>query len=309
MKKISFITLVSLMSISSSAQSTQTGNPLSAGEHFAPVNGITLHYYVAGKGPVCLVPSPGWGFPVGYLYESLTPFEKYFTMVFYDTRISGMSTGPDAPLKYSAGDLINDMDALRVYLKQKKVWILGHSDGGYQVLYYAVHHNDNLNGMIALDARAGTDNLYQAAFAKNLMERRRLSPELVDYMLGKSTAKYSIEDIMKMGMPFYFYDTSKVKLMPHSIDTALSQKAWDYTVASNFESQILFPDLHKITVSVLVVVGDDDFICPKVSQADRIAKDIPHSTEIVIKNAGHLPWIEQPEQFFPACERLVKKHL
>ncbi len=86
-----------------------TDNRLSIGEHFAPVNGIILHYYVAGSGPVCLVPSPGWGYPVGYLYKSLKPFEKYFTMVFYDTRISGKSTGPDDPSKYTDKDFMNDM--------------------------------------------------------------------------------------------------------------------------------------------------------------------------------------------------------
>jgi len=35
--------------------------PLSTGEHFAVINGIKMHYYVSGKGPVCLVPTPGWG--------------------------------------------------------------------------------------------------------------------------------------------------------------------------------------------------------------------------------------------------------
>lgn len=285
------------------AKETTTQNSLSTGEHFAPVNGITLHYYVAGKGPVCLVPSPGWGYPVGYLYESLKPYEKYFTMVYYDTRISGESTGPDDPSKYNARDFMNDMDSLRVYLHQSKVWILGHSDGGYQVLYYGVHHNNNLNGIIALDARAGFDSLYRTEFTKNLKERRQIAPKVADMFLGRDTTKYPIEEIMKMGMPLYFHDTSKAILMPHTVDTKLSQKAWDYTGASNFGSDNLFPDLHKITVPVLVVVGDDDFICPKASQADRIAKNIPNSTEIVIKNAGHLPWIEQPEEFFSETEK------
>jgi proline iminopeptidase len=34
---------------------------LTPGDHFASINGIKLHYYVKGKGPVCLLPSPGWG--------------------------------------------------------------------------------------------------------------------------------------------------------------------------------------------------------------------------------------------------------
>ena len=288
------------------AKDDTTDNRLSIGEHFAPVNGITLHYYVAGSGPVCLAPSPGWGDPVGYLYESLKPFEKYFTMVFYDTRNSGKSTGPDDPTKYTDKDFMNDMDSLRVYLGQSKVWLLGHSDGGYQVLYFGVHHNENLNGIIALDPMAGADSFYLAEFTKNLRARRAIAPKVVDMFLGKDTTHYTIGEIMKMGMPLYFHDTSKVKLMSHTIDTTLSQKAWDYTGVSGFGRKILLPELHKISVPVLVVVGDDDSFCPKASQADRIAKNISNSTEIVIKDAGHLCWIEQPEQFFSECEKWLE---
>lgn len=290
------------------SQHSNDEDPLSAGEHYARVNGVTLHYYVAGKGPVCLVPSPGWGFPVGYLYESLRPFKRYFTMVFYDTRISGKSTGPDDPAKYTSRDFMNDMDSLRVYLKQPKVWLLGHSDGGFQVLNYGVLHNDKLNGIIAVDARAGFDSLYIAEFTRNLEQRRHLAPDLVDYLIGKGQKSFTIHEAMKAGMPFYFHDTSKVRLMPHRIDTALSQKAWDYTSAAGFGSENLFPELHQITVPVLVIVGDDDFICPKTSQADRITKEITSSSEVVIKDAGHLPFIEQPGQFFRECEKWLQKH-
>ena len=30
----------------------------SAGDQFAAVNGIKMHYFVSGSGPVCLLPSP-----------------------------------------------------------------------------------------------------------------------------------------------------------------------------------------------------------------------------------------------------------
>ena len=87
----------------------------------------------------------------------------------------------------------------------------------------------------------------------------------------------------------------------------MSEKARRYTTAAKFDTEYLFPDLKKITVPTLVVVGDDDFICDKVSQADRIARDIPSSTEIVIKDAGHFCWFEQPKQFYNDCEVWLKK--
>jgi proline iminopeptidase len=60
----------------------------------------------------------------------------------------------------------------------------------------------------------------------------------------------------------------------------------------------------------LFIVGDDDFICDKISQTDRAVKKVPTSYEIVIKDAGHFPWIEQSQQFFDqSAEWLIKQNL
>lgn len=70
-------------------------NKLSKGEHFAQVNGLTMHYYVEGSGPVCLIPSPGWGISVDYM-RTITALKKHFTVVWCDdTRNTGKSNGPD----------------------------------------------------------------------------------------------------------------------------------------------------------------------------------------------------------------------
>lgn len=54
-----------------------------------------------------------------------------------------------------------------------------------------------------------------------------------------------------------------------------------------------------------ISVSNDDFIFDKVSQSDRIDVDLKSSTEIVIKDTGHLSWVELPKQFFtPRKKRL-----
>jgi pimeloyl-ACP methyl ester carboxylesterase len=87
----------------------------------------------------------------------------------------------------------------------------------------------------------------------------------------------------------------------------VSDKAEGNAGASKFMSEYLFPQLNSINVPTLVVVGDDDFATDKVSQSDRIAKNIKNSNEIVIKDAGHIPWIEQPTQFFDDCTKWLKQ--
>lgn len=119
---------------------------------------------------------------------------------------------------------------------------------------------------------------------------------------------------MMIIIPFYFHDTAKIERLVQFVDInnpyTFSDKAYKYTAISHFQRFYLFPDLNKIKVPVLLIVGDDDFICDKTSQTDRAIKMIPSSTEIVIKDAGHFPWIEQPKQFFDqSAEWLTKQNL
>lgn len=284
-------------------------NKLSNGDHFANINGIRIHYYVSGSGPVCLLPSPGWGPSISYLKYTLKPLENYFTIVYYDTRMSGESSGPKDSTKYTSKDFMDDMDFLRTYLQQDKVWAMGHSAGGFQVLYYGIHHNDKLNGLIVLDGIAGEDSLRTAELIKIASKRTGLPyyQKGIDVITGKDTTNYSIIEASEIILPFYFHDSTKMKEFLKLGVTQMSEKAGNYTTAAKFGREYLFPELKKITVSTLVVVGDDDFICDKVSEADRIAKNISSSHEIVIKNAGHFCWFEQPEQFFHDIGEWIEK--
>ncbi|MFI5187055.1 MAG: alpha/beta fold hydrolase [Chitinophagales bacterium] len=282
---------------------------LSQGDHFAQINGIRIHYYVSGRGPVCLLPSPGWGPSIGYLKSTLKPFEKYFTMVYYDTRISGQSTGPSDTTKYTSKDFMDDMDALRIYLGQQKVWLMGHSAGGFQVLNYGIHHNDHAKGIIVLDGVAGGDSLRFVELTRLVLKRKGQPyyEKGADIILGKDTTNYTLAEMIPLILPFYFHDPGKIKEFLKLDVSQMSEQAKHYSTAAGFDTEYLFPDLGKITVPTLVVVGDDDFVCDKISQADRIVKSIPSSSEIVIKDAGHFCWFEQPDQFYSECSSWLKK--
>jgi pimeloyl-ACP methyl ester carboxylesterase len=282
---------------------------LSKGDHFAPINGIKIHYFVSGEGPVCLVPTPGWGPSIDYLKNSLTPFEKYFTVVYYDSRMSGQSTGPEDPSQYTSMHLMNDMESLRVYLDQEKIWIMGHSSGGFQVLNYGIHHSDKLNGIIALSPMAGHDSLRSAEFLKGIMKRKGepFFEKGSKIILHEDKTNYSMTERMQLTLPFYFHDPGKMAELQKLGEMKISAKANQYSAASKMGQEYLFPELNKIRVPVLVVAGDDDFVCDRVSQADRIVKYIDNSTEIVIKDAGHFSWVEQPVQFYNDCGNWLKK--
>jgi pimeloyl-ACP methyl ester carboxylesterase len=277
---------------------------LSAGQHFAMINGVKVHYYVAGKGPVCLFPSPGWGVSVDYLLTMKT-FEKYFTVVYYDTRHSGLSVATDDSTKYTNKDFIDDMDSLRVYLAQPKIWLAGHSGSGYLALLYGIDHSEQLNGIIAIDALATRDSLSRVEYKKMSAKHkiavtayRKLHP--VETNSSDSTMGMLAKTIKQI-LPYYFHDIEKMKLFPTK-NVTFNDQAYAYIESCHLYEEDLLPGLPKITVPVLVISGDDDYICDVYSQAMRIHHAIHGASLGIIPGSGHFPWIEQPVAFESVCQ-------
>lgn len=281
---------------------------LSKGEHFVQVNGIRIHYYVSGKGPVCLLPSAGWGIPVQYIMP-LRAFEKHFTMVYYDTRLTGKSSGPADSLKYAADDFMQDMDSLRVYLHQPKIWLAGHSMGGFQVLNYAAQHNDKLYGLIVMSSIIRFDSV--RSLQKNkLLDQRKFYPyyirhpdryeKAVTVQRGQDSGRFTLKEKFSLTGGLYCHDPEIGYKYFSRLD--FRDTVDRFIDRSGFYEKDVFSTISKITVPTLVVCGDDDFICDHVSQSDRIHAQIASSKLVILKNCGHMLWIEQPKAFDAAFE-------
>jgi len=287
---------------------------LAKGEHFAEVNGIKIHYFANGNGPLCFFPSPGWGISVDYIMPQAA-LEKHFTVIYFDTRLSGKSSGPSDASKYSDQDFLNDIDALRCYFGQEKIWLSGHSAGGYQVLNYAINYPDHVSGLLIISGIAAHDEVYLQAYT-NMIEKRKTRPfyksnpglynEAAGILLGIDQTPRNLQNSVSKFITFYFHDPSKT-ILPEG--TTLSDEVYLYTSSTGFYRGNLLPKLSAITVPVLVIVGDDDFICDEISQARRIHQGLPMSTLIVIANCGHIPWAEQPGYFEQACDDWLTKTL
>lgn len=275
-------------------------------EQFADVNGVTLHYYVTGRGPVVLVPSPGWGPSVDYLMP-LTVLEERCTVVYFDTRHSGKSTGPQNAQHYSLEHFVADIEALRLHLGAPKIFLAGHSAAGHQALAYGIEHPGNLLGIIAIDANVALDDVRFAEMMKMIERRRtepfyRAHPAYIDEAFAVMTGggdSLTIRDVIAKTGAFYFHEP---RLAAEVFDRMqVDDQVLHYSQAAGFQSRNLLPDLHRVTVPTLIIVGDDDFQCDPVSQAARMHENLPDSTLAIIKDCGHFPWVEQPEAFRAAC--------
>src|SRR5579871_3031693 len=167
--------LLSLSLHSSAAARENKPAPKSAteqGEFTTRLNGLKLWYKVFGTGPVCLMPNPPWGPGCEYYVSALKPLEKYFTMVYLERRGTGHSERPKSSKEYTWPDLVADLEALRVHLKQDKVWLMGHSEGGMLVLEYATRYPGKVRGLVLLDSMGQTNDQSTADMIARIQRRK-----------------------------------------------------------------------------------------------------------------------------------------
>lgn len=310
MKKMTFSSLFLLFFVFAICQDNSKRDPLSKGVHFASINGNTLHYIVRGEGPICLMPSPGWGPSIGGYSETMKPLEKHFTIVYYDTRLTGKSTGPDSTSQYKSTYYVQDMEALRQYLGQNEVWLAGHSGGGFQVLSYGIQYPEKVKGILSISALAASDSLRGAELQKRIQLRAK-EPWFEKAIKGWQQINSLDADwniLMPDILPLFLADGSKVPLFEtYMNNTIFTKELWKHYVVGGFMTEILLSDLKKITAPVLVITGDDDFICDHISQANRINAHLQNSTLLIIENSGHFPWIEQKTVFFEGIDSWLSR--
>jgi pimeloyl-ACP methyl ester carboxylesterase len=69
---------------------------------------------------------------------------------------------------------------------------------------------------------------------------------------------------------------------------------------------MLFKWLHRVTMPVQLVWGQDDEIMP-LPYAHALQKLMPHSALSVFPNCGHLPQVEKSEEFVQLVTQFIKK--
>ncbi|HET6632941.1 MAG TPA: alpha/beta hydrolase [Rhodanobacteraceae bacterium] len=274
-----------------------TDAPLAPGPHTAELNGVKLWYKVAGHGPVALVPAPGWGSSSDYLSLSLAPLEQQFTMVYLDTRGSGRSGMPAGDGDITWADFTADLAALQRHLGVDKVWLIGHSMGGVEVMHYALAAPERVQGLILIDTLAQHDAAYRKDLDARLQRHNQEPwfPAAIKAAQAMPATDAEFEAQMQAMLPMYFADPARIPSHAE-VFRATTMSAEAFRRSQNRRPDLL-AELPRISAPTLIVVGSDDLICSP-TQAGILHRGIPHSKLLLIEDAGHFPFIEQPEAFF-----------
>lgn len=261
----------------------------------AHLNDTELFYVdEAGGGLPFLVMHGGLGLDHTWLYPWLDPLGEQMRLVYYDHRGNGRSGRPPSET-LTFEQFCSDADALRDYLGFERVGVMGHSYGGFIALEYALRYPERLSHLILFDTTSAID------YAEEIMANARRKGATQEQMEAFTASPESDAEFWrnwKLIEPLYF----------HNFGAELAERASGKTVPSVEASKAgdailggwdLTSRLGEISTPTLVLVGQDDFICPP-SRAKILHESIPNSELVVFERSGHLAHIEEPEAFFDA---------
>lgn len=224
-----------------------------------------------------------------------------YKLVFMDMRGSGRSEekGP-----YTHEQWIDDIDALREYLKIEKLHILGGSYGGYLTMEYALKYQKYLQSITLRDTAANDKYNYisiDKALASNL-------PGIDEEMLtrlfgGEVRSNEEFKEMIRAILPLYTVEDTG------NNEAKLNNIYWHYEThnfafSTNKKMYNISDRLSEIKVPTLITVGIHDWVTP-LECSEELAEKIPNNKFVKFENSGHSPHQEENEAYI----KLLRVHL
>ena len=236
----------------------------------AAVNGISVHYCVYGKGtPVILL--HGGLANSDYWGHQITALAPNHMVIVMDSRGHGRSTRDARGFGYDlmADDVVALMDVLGV----RKADIVGWSDGGIIGLDLALRHKDRVGKIFAFAANSLTSGV------KDEVEK---SPTFAAYLA-------------RAGREYQAHSST-----PDTYDDFLAQISKMWAEQPNWTDG----QLQSIQSPVWIVDGDHDEAIRR-EHTEYLAATIPHAGLLILPNASHFAFLQDPDMFNRAMLRFL----
>lgn len=257
------------------AQSAKASAPGS----FLSVEGSQIYFEECGTSPQTVVFLHD-GVLHAAAWDDVWPeFCRHFHAIRYDRR--GYGRSPAATSGYFEAD---DLAALLRHLKVSRAVIVGSSHGGEISINFTLDHPEIVQQLVLVGAVVGG-----MPYSEHFLDRGNA--------LGKPLEKGDVQGaIAEASKDKYLiapgHDAAKKRMAE-----LLSANPQDLTHAEfALRPKPALPRLREISVPTLVLVGDADI--PDVhAHAGAIEAGIPRARRVVLKDVGHIMYLEKPADF------------
>jgi len=267
---------------------------------FTADDGTELAYHLMGEGEplLCL---PGGPMRASAYLGDLGGLSKRRQLILLDLRGTGDSAIPADPATYRCDRQVPDVEALRRHLDLTHIDVLAHSAAGDLALLYAADHPERVRTLTLITARARALGIH---FTE---EHRREAAALRSAEPWYATSRNSFEaalagtatDADWDTIAPYFYGRWDATAQAHAaLDAAQSnEKAAEiYPSPGAFAPATTRAAIAALHAPVLLLTGELDS-GPRPHVATTIAKLFPHAELAVQPDAGHFPWLDDPNHF------------
>jgi proline iminopeptidase len=280
------------------------------GEYDATLNGVHIHYTVRGSGPVMIAHSGGPGMDARD-WDDFARIDDFVTIVAIHPRGSGLS-GPAAGDAYLLADYAWDVEALRIHLGLERPVVMGWSHGGMVAMQFAFTYPDSLSKLILFDTSAYFGEfLSDIEGAVQAFKNEPWFEQSFAALQAEWAGEYKSDDDMARlwvdEMKFYFKQFDARAQAYHERTKDLPVRIGPLKTFNDKEAATmdLRPQLKKITVPALVIVGRHDFIT-NVAMAEEIVKHLPQARLEIFEDSGHYALVEEPEKFYRVIKEFVE---
>ncbi|GGD67595.1 proline iminopeptidase-family hydrolase [Rhizobium anhuiense] len=279
------------------------------------VDGYRIVAYSFGAGSetvFCLNGGPG--LPCDYLREAHSCLvDKGYRVVAFDQLGTGASDRPDDLSLWTIGRYVEETETVRKALGLGKVHMLGHSWGGWLAIEYALTYAQNLKTLILEDTVADMPHLISE------LERLRaaLGPETVS-MMQKHEAQgtYNHSEYLAAVTILNYRHVCRLPEWPAPVRRSLDdwnmapyetmQGPNEFLYIGNLKDWNRIPDLPRLTLPVLITTGEHDELTPACALRMKLA--LPNAELKVFANASHMPFYENPQDYYPALLDFLARH-
>jgi len=261
---------------------------------------------VPGTLPVVCV-NGGLLFDHRLLWPALAPLARHRQLVLYDQRGRGHSSAPPgaraARIEHDAGDL----PALRIALGIERWDVLGHSWGGGIAMLGVAQDQPAVRRLVLANPVGVTGDWLPTLHAAALARLAADDPAAHDALAALDPAALETPDpavhvaYARAFYPAWFADPSLPRMFAPPRSTSLTGAA----VAARLrrEGYDWADTVRALRVPSLVLHGEEDVL--SADEARRTSTTLPTARLSLLAGAGHMPFWEAPDRFFPLIERFL----
>lgn len=257
-----------------------------------------------GSGPnlVCHPGGPGFS---GAELGDLGGLSATRELVLVDPRGTGATPAPGDPAAYRTADYVADLEELRVDLGLATFDLLGFSHGGVVAIAYAAEHPGRVRKLVLASTLAAftPELVEEGERAKARSKGEPWHAAAMEALAREEAGAYeTAEDAGAMWAamaPMYFSRWDERYRAAVEVPVAPAPLK-----VFNAEPFDLRPVLPAVEAETLVITGRDDFICGPAA-AETIAAGLRRAEIVLLDDAGHMTFLEQPEAFASAVERFL----